>query len=130
MTEVCHRVMHLDRGAFRRTPPFASSPVGRTALRLLAMLFKRQRRVILAGQIAVHRPSDRQRQHVPRAHIRRNTTLRLFAGISVTVGTENPMDGAIAQKTSTSRRPQVGLRSRRFRSNASLLWAVANPLRL
>ena len=29
-----------------------------------------------------------------------------------------------------SRRPQVGLRSRRFRSNASLLGALATPFRL
>src|SRR3984957_8602654 len=60
----------------------------------------------------------------------RNTTLRLFAGISVTLGTENPTDCAIATTASRSRRPRSGLRSRRFRSNASLLGAVATPFRL
>jgi transposase len=63
-------------------------------------------------------------------HIRRNTTLRLFAGISVITGAENPTDCAIAATASRSRRPQVGLRSRRLRSNAWLLGAVANPSRL
>src|SRR5208283_3533826 len=63
-------------------------------------------------------------------HIRRNTTLRLFAGISVIIGTENPTDCAIAATASRSRRPQVGLRSRRLLSNAWLLGAVANPMRL
>src|SRR5271166_1757758 len=62
--------------------------------------------------------------------IRWNTTLRLFAGISVIVGTENPTDCAIAATASRSRRPQVELRSRRLRSNAWLLGVVANPSRL
>jgi hypothetical protein len=51
-------------------------------------------------------------------HIRRNTTLRLFAGISVITGAENPTDCAIAATASRSRRPQFGSRSRRLRSNA------------
>src|SRR5271165_4668282 len=61
---------------------------------------------------------------------RRNTTLRLFAGISATIGTENPTDCAIAATASRSRRPQAGLRSRRLWSNAWLLGAVAKPSRL
>jgi NHL repeat len=48
----------------------------------------------------------------------------------VTAGTENPTDCAIAETASRSRRPQIGLRSRRSRSNAWLLGAVANPSRL
>jgi hypothetical protein len=62
--------------------------------------------------------------------MRRNTTLRLFADISVIVGTENPMDCAIAATASRSRSPQVGLRSRRFWSNAWLLGANAVPTRV
>jgi hypothetical protein len=62
--------------------------------------------------------------------IRRNTTLRLFAGISMIVGIENPTDCAAAVTASRSRRPQVGSRSRRLLSNAWLLEAVANPSRL
>ena len=62
-------------------------------------------------------------------HIRRNTTLKLFAGISVITGAENPADCAIAATASRSRRPQFGLRSRRLRSNAWLLGAVAIPSR-
>jgi hypothetical protein len=57
-------------------------------------------------------------------HIRRNTTLRLLAGISVITGAENPTDCAIAATASRSRRPQRGLRSRRLRSNAWLLWPL------
>ena len=64
------------------------------------------------------------------SYIRRNTTLRLFAGISVTTGAENPTDCAIAATTSRCRSPQFGLRSRRLRSNAWLLGAVANPSRM
>ena len=41
----------------------------------------------------------------------------------------NPTDCAIAVTASRSRRPQVGLRSRRLRSNAWLLEVVANPSR-
>src|SRR5271165_5351092 len=62
--------------------------------------------------------------------LRWSTTLRLFAGISVIVGAENPTDCAIAATASRSRRPQVGSRSRRPRSNARLLGVVANPSRL
>jgi hypothetical protein len=47
-------------------------------------------------------------------HIRRNTTLRLFAGISVISGAENPTDCFIAATASRSRRLQRGLRSRRL----------------
>src|SRR5271166_881771 len=39
-------------------------------------------------------------------------------------------DCAIAVTASRSRRPQVGLQSRRLRSNAWLLGVVANPSRL
>src|SRR5208337_3017239 len=53
-----------------------------------------------------------------------------YAGISVIVGAENPTDCAIAATASRSRRAQVGLRSRRLRSNAWLLGVVANPSRL
>jgi hypothetical protein len=63
-------------------------------------------------------------------HVLRNTMLRLFAGISVITGAENPADCAIAATASRSRRPQVGVRSQRLRSNAWLLGAVANPARL
>ena len=48
----------------------------------------------------------------------RNTTLRLSAGISVMTGAENPTVCAIAPTASRSRRPQFGLRLRRFWSNA------------
>jgi hypothetical protein len=58
-------------------------------------------------------------------HTRRNTTLRLFAGISVITGAENPTDCAIAATASRCRRPRFGLRSRRLRSNA---WCSV-PLR-
>ena len=51
-------------------------------------------------------------------HTRRNTMLRLFAGISVITGAENPTDRANAATASRSRRPQVELRSRRLRSKA------------
>ena len=44
-------------------------------------------------------------------HIRRNTTLRLLAGISVITGAENPTDCAVAATASRSRRPHVGLRA-------------------
>jgi hypothetical protein len=46
--------------------------------------------------------AGRQRRH---DHIRRNTTLRLFACISVITGAENPADCAIAATASRSRRP-------------------------
>jgi hypothetical protein len=82
-------------------------------------------------QIAVGgQERDERIVSAPLDQIRRNTTLRLFAGISVIVGTENPTDCATAATASRSRRPQVGSRSRRFRSNAWLLGAVANPSRL
>src|ERR1700722_5813664 len=53
-----------------------------------------------------------------RDHIRRNTTLRLFAGISVITGAEKPTDCAIAETASRSRRPQFGSRSLRLWSKA------------
>jgi hypothetical protein len=67
-------VMHLDRGAFfgdsalcfkpgrtevHEKGPLQRNRLPRAALKFLALLFK------LAGQIAVHRPSDRQCKHVP-----------------------------------------------------------------
>ena len=49
-------------------------------------------------------------------HIRRNTMLRLIAGISVMAGTENPKDCAVAATASRSRRPELWGNSRRLQS--------------
>src|SRR3546814_18718201 len=51
-------------------------------------------------------------------HVRRNPTLRLLAGISVTAGPEKPADRANAAPASRPRRPQRGSRRRRLWSNA------------
>jgi hypothetical protein len=72
-------------------------------------------RTVRVGRRGDSRPEAADSQGLARAssthrhhHIRRNTTLRLFAGISVIAGSEKPADCAIATTASRSRRPQVG----------------------
>jgi hypothetical protein len=60
-------------------------------------------------------------------HIRRNTTLRLFPGISVTTGAKNPTDCALKATLRGLAGPGPGCDRGRLRSNAWLLGAVSNP---
>jgi hypothetical protein len=67
-----------------------------------------------AASIGQSRKAKTRAGRPPRGHdhIRRNTTLRLFPGISVTTGAKNPTDCALKATASRSRRPRAGLRSR------------------
>ena len=91
---------------------------------LLASHHRRRESVTVDGAF------ERGNQLLPSAqrhdHIRRNTTLRLFAGISVMTGAENPSDCAIAATASRSRRPQFGLRSR----GSGRMLGCSGPLRI